>query len=118
MRDRQCALNHDPTESAPIDIRPHRRRTRIVQSYLPGGASLHLHQMGGSLGPGESAPKLRLDQFSRFARLVHYTNTPAVIARFTPTELYCISCGVSLAGVSCRRRWPPTTTPALTTLLG
>jgi len=26
--------------------------------------------------------------------------------------------GVSLAGVSCRRRWPPPTTLALTTLLG
>ena len=33
------------------------------------------------------------------------------------TELY-IYAGVSLAGVSCRRHWPPPTTLALTTLLG
>jgi len=40
------------------------------------------------------------------------------LQRHSWTQSYIFYAGVSLAGVSCRRRWPPPTTPALTTLLG
>jgi len=37
-----------------FDIRPHRRHTRMVQLYLPGGTNVHCHLMYGSLGPPQS----------------------------------------------------------------
>jgi len=48
----------------------------IVYSYSPGGASLHVHLVHGSLGPPESAPhKWQLDQFSVFTGLTDVPNT-------------------------------------------
>ena len=37
-----------------IYVRPHRRRTWSVQSYLPSGVNVHPHLIHGSLGPPES----------------------------------------------------------------
>jgi len=50
---------------------PHRRRTRTVQSYSPGGANVHPNLTHTSLGPPESIPKRHLDRFSRFGRTMH-----------------------------------------------
>jgi len=36
------------------DIRPHRCRTRTVQSYSPCGTNVHLHLIRGFLGPPDS----------------------------------------------------------------
>jgi len=44
-------------------IRPHRRRIRIVQSYLLGSANMHPPSNSGLFGPTQICPQTALDRF-------------------------------------------------------
>jgi len=86
-------------------IRPHRRRIRIVQSYLLGSANMHPHLIVDCLGPHKSAPRqhsigfttARLslphyDQFNVFARcrqcaLSSETSLPGAPRVHTPSDI-------------------------------
>ena len=50
-------IDSETSGKSNLTKRSHRRRTRTVQSYSPGGASVHHHLTHASLGPSESMPQ-------------------------------------------------------------